>query len=85
MNSYFFMKAVCPFFLLKVQRPLSSIFIVGVDKVQKGYVVTLRSKNEVQLKSFIEYAQDVGSFEELFDGKSELQYVYDYTPFKEVI
>lgn len=85
MNSYFFMKAVCPLFLLKVQRPLSSIFIVGVDKIQKGYVVTLNTKSEVQIKSFIEYAKDVGSFEELFDEKSELQYVYDYTPFKEVI
>lgn len=59
MITYFIMKKVCPFFLLRAQKPLSPTIITGVDKVSGMFYVCINTSNERQIESFINSLSDI--------------------------
>lgn len=61
MNTYFVMKKVCSFFLLKAQAPLSPTIITNVVKKSGMYYICIHTTNDTQIKSFIKRLEDVGT------------------------
>lgn len=60
MRTYFIMKKICPFFLLKAQKPLSPTLITDVDKLSGMFYVCINTSNERQIESFIDSLIDIG-------------------------
>lgn len=60
MRTFFIMNKVCPFFLLKAQKPLSPTIITDIDKVSGMFYICINTSNKRQIESFIDSLSDIG-------------------------
>lgn len=74
MRTYFIMKKICPFFLLKVQKPLSPTIITDIDKLSGMFYVCIETSNEKQIESFVHGLSDIGTIKTCSEVGSKCYY-----------
>ncbi len=81
MRTLFIMEKVCPSFLLKAQRPLSSTIIMDIDKLGGMFYIFISTSNERQIESFIDSLSDIGIVSKAVPSAGSLKFkCYYYEP-----
>lgn len=76
--SSFTMKEVCPFFLIELQKPLSSIILISVIKKDRKYHLICTHRTKPQIESFV---QRIKKYGEVICASEINEYtIYNYKP-----
>lgn len=75
--SSFTMEEVCPFFLLEIQKPLSSVILISIKKGKKYHLVCTH-RTKPQIESFVQRLKKYG--EVICTAESDGYAIYYYKP-----
>lgn len=77
--SSFTMKEVCPFFLLEIQKPLSSVILISIKKGKKYHLVCTH-KTKPQIESFVQRLKKYGEVICTAESDDQGYTLYNYKP-----